>query len=99
MTVAESDCAYLEELANETGTVTEVLLDKLTSDYTQEGGRSLVGDCLGEQGLSGTGSTVENDTLGRLDTHLLVELGVQQGQLDRLSDFLDLCLQTTNVGV
>ena len=59
----------------------------------------MVGDCLGEERLSGTGGAVENDTLGGLDAHLLVELGVQKGKLHRLSHFLNLLLQATNIRI
>ncbi len=38
----------------------------------------------GEQGLAGTGRTVEEHSLRGLDTHAQEELGVREGQLNRL---------------
>lgn len=71
-----------EELPDELGSVSEVLLDELGSDDTKEGRRRLVGDGFREEGLSGSGHSVEDDSLGRSDTHLLVEFWVGEGELD-----------------
>ena len=59
----------------------------------------MIRDGLCEKRLSCTRCSVENDTLRRLDTHLLVELGMHERQLDGLSDFLDLLLQSTDIRV
>ena len=91
--------AHLEQLSHQPRSVTKILLNKLTANNTQEGSRRLVGNSLGQECLASPRRTVEDDTLGRLDAHLLVHLRMQQGQLDRLSDFLDLLLQATNVRV
>ena len=90
---------YLEQLPDQPGTVAKILLDQLAADDAQEGGRRLVGDGLGQQCLAGARRAVEDDALRRLDAHLLVELRVQQGQLDRLPHLLDLLLEAANVSV
>lgn len=41
-----------EQLSDELGPVTQVLLDKLGPHHSQEGGRGLVGDGLSQQGLT-----------------------------------------------
>lgn len=90
---------HAEELAHELWPITEVLLNQLASDDAQEGGRGLVGDGLGEERLAGARGPVQNDALGRLDAHLVVELGVRQGKLDGLLDLLDLRIEAADVGV
>ena len=89
----------LEELSHESRTIAQVFLDQLATNDTEECSAGLVCNGLCEESLSCTGSTVENDTLWWLDTHLLVQLRVEQGQLDSFADFLNLLFQTTNVGV
>lgn len=63
---------YAEEFANELGTVTKILLNKLRTDHAQESCGRLVCDCLGKEGLSCSGNPVKDDALRRLDSHLLV---------------------------
>mmetsp|Transcript_1778 Transcript_1778/g.3834 ORF Transcript_1778/g.3834 Transcript_1778/m.3834 type:complete len:429 (-) Transcript_1778:221-1507(-) len=88
-----------EELAHELRPVAQVLLDELRAGHAQEGGRSLVGDCLGKECLARAWLAVEDDALGRADADVLVELRVRERQLDRLLDLLDLRLQPADVGV
>lgn len=42
----------------------------------------MVGDGFGEKSLSGSWDSVENDSLWRSDTHLLVEFWVGERELD-----------------
>ena len=44
----------------------DLLLNEFGADYTKEGGRGLVGDGLGQQGLPGPGGTVQYHALDRL---------------------------------
>jgi hypothetical protein len=53
---------HLEQLADELGTVSEVLLDELGTDDAKEGGRRLVRDCLGKERLAGSRNAVQDDT-------------------------------------
>jgi len=52
------------------------------------------GSC--EQGLSGAGRSVQQDTLGRLDAHPQEELGVLEGKLDDLSQLSNLVVQAAD---
>lgn len=41
----------------------------------------------------------QDNTLGRLDPNVLVQLWVREGQFDGLFHLLDLLLEATNIGV
>lgn len=56
----------------------------------------MVRDGTRQKSLAGTGWAIEEDTLGLCDAEALENLGVLDGELDDLLDFLDLLLQTTN---
>jgi hypothetical protein len=71
-----------KQLPHQLGTISEVLLDELGPDDSEEGGGCLVRDGFSEEGLSGSGDTVEDNTFWRADAHLLVELGVGEGEFD-----------------
>mmetsp|Transcript_11041 Transcript_11041/g.31994 ORF Transcript_11041/g.31994 Transcript_11041/m.31994 type:complete len:476 (+) Transcript_11041:3213-4640(+) len=88
-----------EEFTDELGTVSEVLLDEFGSNDAQERGGGVVGHRLGEERLSRSRFSVQDHTLGGLDSDILVELGVRKRKLHRLLDFLDLVLEASNVGV
>ena len=51
-----------EQLAHKLGSISEVLLDKLGSDNSQERRRCLVRHSLGQQRLSSSGHSVQNNT-------------------------------------
>ena len=55
-----------------------------TTYHTKERGTSLIGDSLRQKSFPSAGGAVEDDTLGGLDAHLLIVLGVGQGKLHRL---------------
>mmetsp|Transcript_536 Transcript_536/g.849 ORF Transcript_536/g.849 Transcript_536/m.849 type:complete len:322 (-) Transcript_536:300-1265(-) len=65
----------------------------------EEEGASLVGDSLGNEGLTRAGRAVKKHTLGRLDTERLEKLGVAQGKLDHLTDLGHLLAAATDVVV
>mmetsp|Transcript_25079 Transcript_25079/g.57367 ORF Transcript_25079/g.57367 Transcript_25079/m.57367 type:complete len:279 (+) Transcript_25079:280-1116(+) len=67
---------HAEELSDELWSVSEVLLDELGPRHSQEGGRRLVGDGLGEQSLACARLSVQDHPLRRLDPNVLVELRV-----------------------
>jgi hypothetical protein len=52
----------------------------------EEEGTGLVGDGTGHESLTGTRGTEHEDTTGRLDTNGLEELGVTEGELNKLTD-------------
>ena len=89
----------LEQLADEPGAFSDVLLDELRSDHPDERRLSSVGDGLGHQRLTGSGGSDEKDSLGGLDSDLLVELGPQQRILHGLPELQHLVLQTSDVVV
>lgn len=70
-----------EQLADQLGSLSQVLLHELRAHDSQESGARVVGDGLGEQGLARSGLAVENDSLGGLDADVLVKLGVGEGEL------------------
>ena len=76
----------LEELTHAGGTHADVQLHELRTGDREEGGVRLAGDGLGEEGLTRSGRTVEQDAARDARTHL-VEL-VRGGQ--ELADFLEL---------
>jgi hypothetical protein len=77
-----------EELPDKFWAVSKVLLNKLATNDSQESCTRLVGDGLRKKRLASTRNTVQDDTLGWFDAHLLVEFGVSERKLDR---FLKLC--------
>ena len=76
----------LEELAHARGAHADVQLHELRTGDREERGVGLAGDGLGEEGLTRSGRTVEQDAARDARTHL-VEL-VRGGQ--ELADFLEL---------
>ena len=52
-----------EQLANQLGSIAQVLLDELRTDDAQEGSARAVCHRLGQQGLAGAGLTVQDDSL------------------------------------
>merc|ERR1719402_1060694 len=86
-----------EQLSHQLGTVSEVLLDQLTSHHSEEGCAGLVGNGLRRQGLASARGAVQDHPLGRLNPHLLVVLGVGEGQFHRFLDLLDLRVKTSNI--
>ncbi|GMT09450.1 hypothetical protein PFISCL1PPCAC_747, partial [Pristionchus fissidentatus] len=91
--------SHTEQLTHHLGSVSEYLLDELGSDNSEEGGRCLIGDCLRKKSLSSAGATVEDDSLGRLDSHFLVVLGMSEGQFDCLLDLLNLLVESSHISV
>ena len=68
----------------------DVLVDDRRRDDLQEVGVHVCGDRAREERLSRARGPVEEDALGRLDADALEELGVEERELDRLSDLADL---------
>merc|ERR1712050_499696 len=88
-----------EHLPDQLRSIAQILLDELATDNAQKGGGGLVGHSLRKERLPRARYPVQDDTLGRLDAYVLVQLGVRQGKLDGLLDFLDLVLQATDVSI
>lgn len=91
--------SHAEDVADHAGAFTEIFLDELGPDHADEIGRGRVGDGLDKHRLAGTGGAVEENTAGRVDADLLVEVEMGERELDGLADFLLLHVETTNVGV
>lgn len=71
-------CGHLEQLSNQLWPVPEVLLDQLTPNHTQEGGRGAVGHSLGKKRLACARLTIQDDTLGggaEIPCHPTMQLG------------------------
>lgn len=56
--------------------------------YRDEGGRRCLRHCLGHHRFPRPGGAVHENTAGRIDPDLLVQLKVCQGELHGLLDFL-----------
>ena len=89
----------LEQLADESGALSDVLLDQFGSDQPDEGRLGGVGHGLGHQGLPGSGRTDQQDALGGLDADLLIEFGPEERVLDGLPELHHLVLQASDVVV
>ena len=79
-----------EQFSHELRAIPKVFLDEFRADDTQERGRGLVRHRLCQKRLASTGHTVQDDTLGRLDTHLLVQLWMCQRKLYRFLKAIEL---------
>lgn len=86
-----------EDVSDHSGSLSDVLLHELTAVNSDEGGRGMVRDGLREHGFSGTGRSVHEDSSGRVDTDLLVELWVGEGEFDGFSDLLFLLVKTSDI--
>lgn len=65
-----------EHLADDTGTLSDILVDDGGGDDFEEVGVEGGGDGAGEEGLSRSGGTVEEDAFGWLDADPEEEFGV-----------------------
>ena len=65
----------------------------------EEEGPGLVGDGPGDEGLAGTGGSVQEDAAGGLDAEGLEEGGVAEGKLDHLADLGHLLAASADVVV
>ncbi len=68
--------SQFEDISDHAWTFTQILLNELRPDDSDEGSSGAVGDCLGHHCLASTRRTVQENTFGRIDTNLTVELGV-----------------------
>lgn len=73
-----------EHLAHYARRFADVLVDDGGRDNLEEVGLESCGDGTGEQRLSGSGGTIEQNTFGGLDADALEELGVEKRELDDL---------------
>src|SRR5437667_9968190 len=100
-----------EDLADLALGLTDVLVEELGALDVEEEALDLlaallgdllgevVGDGLGDHGLAAAGRAVEEHPLGRGELVLLIVVGVQIRELDRVLDGLDLIAQTADVVV
>mmetsp|Transcript_3985 Transcript_3985/g.6142 ORF Transcript_3985/g.6142 Transcript_3985/m.6142 type:complete len:299 (+) Transcript_3985:1820-2716(+) len=63
----------------------------------EEEGARLICNCTGNEGLAGPRWTIQQNTLGRLYTDALEQLGVTQREFDQLTDLCKLFADTANV--
>jgi len=85
----------LENLSDHTGTLSHIALHELRADNSDEG--RICSICYSSccEGLSSSWRSIEENTLGRVDTKLDEALGVKQGKLHDLSNLLDLIFATS----
>jgi len=88
-----------EELADETGSFANILLDQFRSHYPHEMSVCFMCDGFCKQGLSCTRRTVEQHTFRRLYTNPCKEIRTFQRQLDRFTDLVDLVLKSTDIRI
>lgn len=75
----------------------KVLLHKLAANHTNEGCSGVVRHSLGEHGLAGARSTIQQHAAGGVDTDLSVQVAVRQWQLYSLANLLLLDVKAANV--
>ena len=63
----------------------------------EEEGTSLISNSLGNESLTRARGSVEEHTLGRLDTECLEKLRVAEGQLNHLTNLCELLTHTTDI--
>lgn len=88
-----------EHVAHHARALTEVFLHKLGANDADEVCRCRVGHSLDQHGLASSRGSVEQHTARGVDTDLLVEVEVRQGELDSLPNLLLLHVQATNIGI
>lgn len=85
-----------KQLTDHAGSLADVFLHKLSAGHTDEGTVGVMSDGTSEEGLTGTGRTVQEDTLGLSDAETVEQLGMLDGKLDNLLDLHHLLLETTD---
>lgn len=91
--------SHAEDIADHTRTLAEVFLDKFGANNANETGRGRVRDSFHKHSLARSRWTVQKHTAGRINANLSVEIKLSERQLDSLTDFLLLHIQTTNIRV
>mmetsp|Transcript_19360 Transcript_19360/g.49646 ORF Transcript_19360/g.49646 Transcript_19360/m.49646 type:complete len:290 (-) Transcript_19360:238-1107(-) len=89
--------SHLEQLSYQPGTLTHVFLNELTSNYANKRCICPVCDSTSAQCLAGTRRTVQQDTLGWIDSKGQKFFRVKHGQLDHFSQFFDHLLVTSDI--
>ena len=84
--------SHSEHLPDKFRAITKILLDEFRPYNSQECRRCLIRDSFGQQSFSCSWYAIEDHTLWRLDTHLFVEFGVGERQLNRF-------LKTININI
>mmetsp|Transcript_45758 Transcript_45758/g.115181 ORF Transcript_45758/g.115181 Transcript_45758/m.115181 type:complete len:256 (+) Transcript_45758:258-1025(+) len=85
-----------EHFANQTCTLTDVLVHDCTRDNLEKGGIDIACQSTSHQSFSGTRRTIQKHTLRRLDTNTLEELRGGERQFDYLTQFVHLLIETAN---
>mmetsp|Transcript_5253 Transcript_5253/g.12581 ORF Transcript_5253/g.12581 Transcript_5253/m.12581 type:complete len:217 (+) Transcript_5253:362-1012(+) len=85
-----------EHLSDDTGALSDVLVDDGTGHDLDEASDHVVRHGPGQQGLACARRSVEQDSLGCLDAHALEELWVCEGQLDDLTHLTNLLGEATD---
>ena len=87
----------LEQLADQSGTLSDVLLDEFGPDKPYEGCLGRIGDSLGHKGLPRSRGTHQQNALGRFYADLGVELGSEKRILHRFPELKHLLLEAAYV--
>merc|ERR1719376_1942173 len=85
-----------EQFTNHPRTFTDKLLHQFRSGYPDESTLGVMGDCPGEQSLTGTWWPVQEHTLGLSDTQSFEQFRVLHWKLDHFLDLLDLLIKTSD---
>mmetsp|Transcript_62077 Transcript_62077/g.173336 ORF Transcript_62077/g.173336 Transcript_62077/m.173336 type:complete len:390 (+) Transcript_62077:291-1460(+) len=89
----------LKGVSNKFGSVSNEHLHQLRAGQFEKDGIGLIGTRSCQQGLSGTGWSVQQDSLGRTNTNSIKHVLVRHGQDHSFNEFLDLLISTSNVTV
>mmetsp|Transcript_15507 Transcript_15507/g.44094 ORF Transcript_15507/g.44094 Transcript_15507/m.44094 type:complete len:360 (-) Transcript_15507:226-1305(-) len=90
---------HLKQLTHHPRTLSDVFLNQLTSDHTDEARVRAVRDGPRQQRLASPRRTVQQDSLRWVDTKLDKLLRMQHGDLDHLPHLFNLLLAPANVAV
>lgn len=88
-----------EHFSDYSGRLSNVLVNDGRSNYLQELGIDLAGQGSRKQGFASTWRSVQQHSLGRLDSHPLEQLGIGERQLNCFSQVSDLVSESSHVRV
>mmetsp|Transcript_64741 Transcript_64741/g.75277 ORF Transcript_64741/g.75277 Transcript_64741/m.75277 type:complete len:284 (+) Transcript_64741:420-1271(+) len=86
-----------KHFSNDSGTLSDILINDTRSDNFQETGLDVAGKGSGNKGFSGSRRTIHQDSFWWLDTDSQEELRVCQWQFNSFSKSSDLVIQTTDL--
>ena len=88
-----------ENLPNKFWSLSKIFLDELGPYNSQESSRGLIGDGLGQESLSSTWLTVQDNTFWWFDTDVFIKLRISERKLNGLLNLPNLSLKSSNISI